>query len=89
VSRKNTWRSSGRFQFRRESGRYSDGTLDGRDILYVRIKGVGCCFASTPYPENPKLGTAYNDGGLYFSADPVRAAKQFRFALLSKKESGQ
>jgi hypothetical protein len=85
MLRKNKWRRAGRFEFRRESGRYSDGTPDGRDVLFVRIKGVACCYASTPYPESEGLSARiyYNDG-LYFTGSPIKAAHKFRAAMLRK-----
>jgi hypothetical protein len=42
MSRKNKWRRRGRLEFRRETSRYSDGTPEGGDRLFVRIKGKAC-----------------------------------------------
>lgn len=82
--RLNKWRTRGRFQFQRVSGRYSDGTPDGREILYIRIRRVGCVYASTPYPDATGLlaSVAYNDGTYFKAESPVAAAHQFRARLL-------
>lgn len=42
MSRKNKWRRRGRLEFKRETARLSDGTLENYDRLYVRIKGKAC-----------------------------------------------
>lgn len=42
ASKKNTWRTRGRFQFRRETKRYSDGSPWGCDLLYIRVRKVAC-----------------------------------------------
>lgn len=87
--RLNVRRRAGRFEFLRESGRYSDGTPDGREILYVRIKGVAAAYASTPYPESTGLcaRTSYNAGHYFSAAGPVMAAKEFRRYLLARLEA--
>jgi hypothetical protein len=42
MSLKNKWRKRGRLEFKRETARFSDGTPEGHDRLFVRIKGKAC-----------------------------------------------
>jgi len=99
MSRKNKWRRIGVFEIQRVSGRYSDNSLDGRDILWLRspkIKGAGravayCCTAyrRSPLPDSIWLGL-----GVYLPAgvqkNPITVAKAMlrdvrsRYAELTK-----
>lgn len=55
ASRKNKWRKCGKLEFRRETARYSDGTLMYEDRLFVRVRGIACVvvapFESKYQPE--------------------------------------
>lgn len=76
MSRKNKWRRRGVLEFKRESGRYSDGTLwPGKDVLFIRIKGRACVFSIL------ERGECWPNDGLYFRAPAVKAAKQMRREL--------
>src|SRR5262245_47173655 len=58
VSRRNKWRRRGRLEFRRETARLSDGTLEKHDILIVRIKRKACVIFGE-WDGNPSFGPLY------------------------------
>jgi hypothetical protein len=81
MSRKNVWRRIGRFEVKRVSGRYSDGSLDGRDVLWIRGpkgsngRSVAYCTTSYDAPHGPArlgLDTYYPAGS---RCDAVATAK--------------
>ena len=91
--RLNVWRRAGRFEFRRETGRYYDGTPNGTETLYIRIKGVGCVYSQlTLIGEGPLggpgeafgPGAVWHNDGLSFRAPAIEAAKRYRRILLRK-----
>ena len=81
MSLKNRWRRIGAFEVRRESGRYSDGSLDGRDMLWIRgpkgKNGRRVAWCETPY-EN-RHGAARLGLGVYLPigsrGDAIAVAK--------------
>jgi hypothetical protein len=84
MSRKNKWRKVGAFEVRRESGRYYDGSLDGRDVLWIRgpkgCNGRRVAYCTTDYgaPHGPaQLGL-----GVYFPPESRRDAIAVAKALL-------
>jgi len=82
MSRKNKWRTRGKLQFRRETRRYSDGSLMvGCDVLYIRIRGKACVFATLEPVKGPGTGFWANDGLYFKPTSPVQAANQLRRAL--------
>ena len=64
MSLKNKWRRRGRLEFRRETARLSDGTLEGYDRLFVRIKGKACVIFGE-WTGNPAFGPLYLLAGTY------------------------
>lgn len=62
MSRKNVWRRRGRLEFKRATGRYSDGTLGDWDVLWVRTakgphgRGVAYCDHSASEGLSAGLG---------------------------------
>ena len=82
MSLKNKWRSRGSLQFRRESARYSDGSVQsGMDVLYIRIKGKACVTASFDKGTGPATGLWGNDGLYFKPINAVIAGKHLRRAL--------
>lgn len=82
MSRKNRWRTRGNLQFRRETRRYSDGSLmTGCDVLYIRIRRKACVFATLEPETGPGTGFWANDGLYFKPKNPVQAANQLRRAL--------
>ena len=88
-SRKNVWRRRGRFEFRRETARLSDGTPWG-DTLWIRSvakhRERGRAIA---YVSDRKEGRGAELGlGVYHKPesrrDAVACAKQSRAALLTQ-----
>lgn len=76
MSLKNKWRRRGRLEFRRETGRYHDGSIwPGKDVLFIRIRRKACVFSTLD------SGEAWHNDGLYFRASAVKAAKQMRRKL--------
>lgn len=76
ASRKNKWRKIGdEIEVRRESKRYSDGSLWGVDVLYIRIKGRACAvvepFEWGACAPGKTLSVLC---GTYRSASPIEAA---------------
>ncbi len=86
ASRKNKWRKRGRLEFRRESGRYHDGTQTGQDVLYVRVKGVACSivqpFDMASYREQGDTVSVLC--GTYRICSPIKAAHYARDYIESK-----
>ena len=78
MSLKNKWRRIGsRFEVRRVSGRYHDGTLDGRDVLWIRshkVQGVGRAIAWCDTDYDKPQGRARLGLSLYYPAQSNRDA---------------
>ena len=83
MSRKNKWRTRGAIQFKRETRRYHDGTPSGGDVLFIRIRGKACVFATTEPSDSiiNRPGQVWANDGLYFCKPAVIVAKQLRAAL--------
>lgn len=64
MSRKNKWRRRGRLEFRRETARLSDGTLENYDVLYVRIRRKACVIFGG-WTGDPSFGSLYLLAGTY------------------------
>jgi len=88
ASRKNKWRTAGRFQFRRETKRYSDGSPWGCDTLFVRIKGRACTSIEPFQWGAVRPGcTLCVSVGTYRAATPISAARMARQYLLARLEA--
>lgn len=90
AGRKNKWRTVGRFQFRRETKRFSDGTPEGHDILWIRIPGKACVFVEPFDWKAAAPGkTLCINVGTFRAATPFEAAHLAKEYLLRKsvKES--
>lgn len=92
ASRKNKWRRRGRFEFRRETKRFSDGSpwVPATDILYIRIHRVGCAVVE---PNQSLPSKVTRDSSLwvlhdiYRATSPIPAAHSIRKYLLNKLEN--
>lgn len=87
ASRKNKWRRRGRFEFRRESKRYSSGDFWGIDVLYIRIRRVGCVSVEPFEWGKVALGKtlsilSHSHRSLYRATAPAEAAHLTRDYLL-------
>lgn len=87
ASRKNKWRKRGRFEFRRETKRFSGGDPwePATDTLYIRVRGVACAVVE-PFDWR---GTAPGKTlavltGIHGAARPAEAAHRARSYLVGK-----
>lgn len=88
ASHKNKWRKAGRFEFRRETKRYHDGTPWGCDVLFVRIRRVGCCVVEPfAWKECAPGKTLSLLCGIHSAETPIGAARHARQYLLTQLES--
>ena len=79
MSLKNKWRRVGRLEFRRETARLSDGTPEGYDKLYVRIKGKACVIFGMW--NGPRI----DDATMYLLAGTYRLGRAGKLTRLAKE----
>ena len=94
MSRKNVWRRRGRLEFKRVTGRYSDGTLGDWDVLWIRTakgrKGCrGVSFCDTSFANELRVWQAWRAPS-YQQGNPslARSARCMRELAIESFEAG-